>query len=40
MRKNLVFTQVTGTLFFTTFIGGVFSLLGAAFLRNNTVTPS
>jgi hypothetical protein len=34
MRKNLVFTQVTGTLFFTTFIGGIFSLLGAAFLRN------
>ncbi len=36
MRKNLVYTQVTGTLFFTTFIGGIFSLLGAAFLRSNT----
>lgn len=34
IRENYLFTQMTGTIFFTLFVGSLFSLLCSAFLRS------
>lgn len=35
IRENYLFTQMTGTIFFTLFVGSLFSLLCSAFLRTS-----
>lgn len=35
IRENYLFTQITGTIFFTLFVGSLFSLLCSAFLRTS-----